>query len=292
MGTKLVVGCGYLGLRVARRWQALGHDVYTTTRSESRAAALAAEGLRPIVVDVTRGDLANHSPLRELPDIDTLLFAVGYDRGSGQSITEVYGPGLSNVLDSLTNVGRVIYISTTGVYGAGDGDWVDESTPCRPLREGGRASLDAEQRLAAHRLGNRGVVLRLAGIYGPGRIPRAAALKAGEPIDAPADGFLNLIHVDDATEIVLAAETRSQPPAMYVVSDGHPVERREYYAELARLVGAPPPVFVSPDPTSPAAQRAASDKRVRNEKLVRELSVTFRYPSYREGLAAIINSTC
>ena len=97
----------------------------------------------------------------------------------------------------LTPDPLLLYISSTGVYGDADGEWVDETTPCRPAREGGKACLAAEQVLAEHPLGKRSVVLRPAGIYGPDRIIRAEALRRGEPIDAPADGYLNLIHVDD-----------------------------------------------------------------------------------------------
>jgi nucleoside-diphosphate-sugar epimerase len=132
------------------------------------------------------------------------------------------------------------------------------------------------------------VILRLAGLYGPGRIPRSADLVAGRPIDAPARGWLNLIHVDDAAQIVLLAEQRALLPRTYVVSDGQPVVRTEYYAELARLLRAPPPTFVEPVASSPAAARAASDKRIVPRRMFAELRPTLQFPSYREGLAAIV----
>ena len=145
-----------------------------------------------------------------------------------------------------SDTGKFIYISSTGVYGQSGGEWVDEDSACEPLREGGRACLDAEQILLAHPLGQRAVILRLAGLYGPGRIPLADSIRRNQPIEAPAQGWLNLIHVDDAARVVLAAEERAPPPRTYVVSDGTPVERREYFAELARLLGAAPPRFVAP----------------------------------------------
>jgi nucleoside-diphosphate-sugar epimerase len=130
--------------------------------------------------------------------------------------------------------------------------------------------------------------LRLAGLYGPGRIPRSSDLVAGRPIDAPAHGWLNLIHVDDAARIVLLAEERASPPRTYVVSDGAPVPRAEYYAELARLLNAPPPRFVEPAADSPAALRAGSDKRINPRRMFAELKPTLLYPDYRAGLAAIV----
>jgi nucleoside-diphosphate-sugar epimerase len=166
---------------------------------------------------------------------------------------------------------------------------VNEESPCQPTREGGKASLAAEEVLHMHRVfAQRGIILRLAGIYGPERVPRAADLSAGRPIDAPAQGWLNLIHVDDAAQIVLRAESTAQTPCLLVVSDGHPVVRGDYYRELAKLLAAPAPQFRQPDPDSSAAQRAGSDKRVDNRRLCESLKPNFMFPSYREGLAAII----
>src|SRR5262249_47934069 len=161
---------------------------------------------------------------------------------------------------------------STGVYGKVTGREVDEDSPCQPTREGGKACQEAENVLQHSSLADRAIILRLAGLYGPGRIPRAADLLAGPPIDAPASGWVELIHVDDAARIVLLAEQRALPPRIYVVSDGQPVERRQYYTELARLLGARAPSFVEPPASSPAAVRAASDKRVNPRRLFAELS--------------------
>jgi nucleoside-diphosphate-sugar epimerase len=281
---KLIFGCGYLGHRVADRWLAAGETVYVVTRSAARAAEFRQQGLRPIVADVARG-----TGLAQLPVADTVLFAVGYDRTAGASIHAVYVDGLANVLAALPpETGRIIYISSTGVYGQTAGERVDETSECHPLREGGRACLAAEIILAAHALGARAITLRLAGLYGPGRIPSRKQLLAGEPLAAPADGYLNLIHVDDAASVVLAAERLAPLPRLYVVSDGHPVERRVYYQELARLLGASSPRFAPPAPDSPALARSASDKQIDNARMRGELAVRLAYPSYREGLAAIV----
>src|SRR5690606_16214094 len=108
----------------------------------------------------------------------------------------------------------------------------------------------------------RSAVLRLAGIYGPGRVPYLDKLRANEPIAAPSEGWLNLIHVDDAARIIVAVDRwlaereSSDGPHVFCVSDGSPVARGEYYAEAARLIGAPPPRFTTPPSDSPAAARA------------------------------------
>lgn len=281
---KLIFGCGYLGTRVAQLWLSAGETVYAVTRSPGRAKELAATGLSPLV-----GDVGGDAEVILPQDVTTVLFAVGFDRTSGRSIHEVYVGGLRRALAWLPNsIERIVYISSTGVYGQVTGELVDESSPCRPIRDGGKASLAAEQVLRQSRFAKRSIILRLAGIYGPGRIPRANDLLAGQPIDAPASGWLNLIHVDDAARIVLLAEEIAPLPSLYVVSDGEPVERREYYRELARLLQAPTTTFIDPPADSPAAQRAASDKRVNVKRLFAELAPTLLYPSYREGLAAII----
>lgn len=282
--TRLVFGCGYLGRRVARRWRARGDRVVAVTRSPERAAELAGEGIEPHVAD-----LLHPESLASLPHAETVLFAVGYDRSSGRPIQEVYVEGLRHAIAALPVLPeKLIYISSTGVYGQIDGERVDESSPCRPTRAGGEAALAAEALLAQGAIAERAIILRLAGIYGPGRIPRSEEIRTGRPIAAPHDGYLNLIHVDDAATIVEIAADRLDPPQTLVVSDGAPVVRSEYYAELARLLKAPPPTFTPADAASPAAQRAGSDKRVDPTRLYTTLPVKLRFPSYREGLEAIV----
>jgi nucleoside-diphosphate-sugar epimerase len=124
--------------------------------------------------------------------------------------------------------------------------------------------------------------LRLAGIYGPGRVPRREALLSGEPLVA-AEGRLNLIHADDAVRVILAAERLARPPRLYTVSDGQPPLRSEYYAEAARLLGAPPSRLVSP-PDSSATARGGTNKRIANRRMLAELRVELAFPTYREGL--------
>jgi nucleoside-diphosphate-sugar epimerase len=293
--SKLVFGCGYLGERVARRWREAGDEVVVVTRSRERADAFRQSGYGAIVADVTQA-----ATLVDLPAAETVLFAVGFDRSTGGTIGEVYAGGVRNVLSALSSdIGRFIYISTTGVYGDAGGGWVDEETPPDPRRDGGRASLAAEQALAASPFADRGIVLRLAGIYGPGRVPYLDQLRAWEPIPAVCAGHLNLIHVEDAAAVVVAAaaagdrgqsagDQLSRKRRVYCVCDGCPVERGEYYREVARLIGARPPAFVTPDLNSPRAARAEADRRVKNSRMLAELGVQLAFPDYRAGLAAIL----
>jgi nucleoside-diphosphate-sugar epimerase len=226
----------------------------------------------------------------DLPRIDTVLFAIGFDRSSNQSVEDVYVGGLRNVLQALpATIQRFIYVSSTGVYGQSRGEMVDEDSPCEPTRPAGHACLAAERWLADHVVfASRRIVLRLAGIYGPGRLPKLASLRAGAVLDAPATSFLNLIHVEDAVEVVLAADLQAPLPGLYIVSDGQPVLRGEFYGELARLLAAPTPRFIDqPLPLSPNP-RAPADKRLDNGRMLAQLHIRLKFPSYREGLAAIV----
>jgi nucleoside-diphosphate-sugar epimerase len=282
---RLVFGCGYVGQRVANAWLERGFDVVVVTRSPDRAKWLSAEGFRAIIADVMFSET-----LRDLPVAQSVLFSVGFDRGQTWSIDEVYVRGLRNVLDALpTSTGRVIYLSSTGVYGDSGGEWIDEHTVADPTREGGKACLAAEQTLFNHPLGTRGIVLRLAGIYGPGRVPRRDEVLAGTPIVGRGDGYLNLIHVRDVVRAVLAAEECTGHSRVFNVSDGHPVRRADYYAELARLYRAPTPQFAG----VAAAERArgGADKRVGNARMLHELAVKLQFPTFRDGLAAVVRES-
>ncbi len=288
--TKLIFGCGYLGSHVATLWRNAGHEVVIVTRRRERAEAFQKNGYTAIVADVTQKDT-----LVELPTAESVLFAVGFDRSAGGSIEAVYAGGVRNVLTALPcDLGQFIYISTTGVYGNANGGWVDEDTPPDPQRDGGRASLAAEAVLAASPFAARGIILRLGGIYGPGRVPYLDKLRAGEAIPAVSTGHLNLIHVEDAVAVVVAAAKKNaaaqlnRKRAVYCVSDGRPVVRGKYYREVARLVGALPPTFVTPDLNSPRAARAEADRRVKNTRMLTELGVQLAFPDYRAGLAAIL----
>ena len=281
---RLIAGCGYLGSRVARLWHDGGDEVHVLTRSALRARHFQQQGLVPWV-----GDVTSPATLPRLPSVDTLLWSVGFDRDVSQTIDDVSVAGLRSFLGVLpSGVGRLIYISSTGVYGQTDGSWVNEATECRPQRYGGHVFLEAERLLLQSNLSDRTVILRLAGIYGPARLPRLKELRAGQPISAAPENVLNLIHVDDAAQVVQHAAERALPlPRVFLVSDGQPVLRAVFYEEAARLFGTPPAVFRSIPDEESADRRTGGHKRVCSDRMRAELGITLRYPSYREGLAAI-----
>lgn len=282
---KLVIGCGYLGRRVAAAWLQDGHRVTALTRSEEHAEQFRAQSIEPVIGDVTDPD-----SLSALPDVETALYAVGYDRGSDASMQEVYVNGLDNVLAVLApRVRRLIYISSSSVYGQTGGEWVDELSRCKPARPNGQACLDAERVVWRHfpsenQSSMHGAnVLRLAGIYGPGRLfSRMQSLQSGEPLSGNPDAYLNLIHVDDAVQTVVACEERGKTGTTYLVCDDRPLTRREYYETLASYVDAPVPTFDQTTQNNSPVQ--GLNKRCRNRKLREELGVELIYPSIETGL--------
>jgi len=301
---KLIIGCGYVGLEAARQWLAAGNEVAALTRSEEHARQFKELGIQPIKGEITRPET-----LTQLPESETVLYAVGFDRSASKSRREVYVEGLDHVLSEIkSRTQKVIYLSSTSVYGQSAGEWVDEDSACEPTRENGQICLEAEQLFQKYTLlpdqsaENRAsaVILRLAGIYGPGRLlARMEQIKAGEPLLGRPDAWLNLVHLTDIVNTILKCDTEIQLSSHYLVSDSCPITRQEYYQTLAELLEAPPPRFATADAgestqksTRPnSTERAAGvNKRCSNKRLRDELGVKPVYPSIREGLPQAIKN--
>jgi nucleoside-diphosphate-sugar epimerase len=273
MATKLIVGCGYLGSRIAALWREQGHRVFATTRRPERSEELTRLGIEAVLCDVL-----DPGTLIHLPIIDSVVHSVGLDRAAGVSMRRVYVDGLSNVLDALPTQPRFVHISSTSVYGQASGEEVDEDAATAPTEESGAVVLEAERLLRQRRPD--AVILRFAGIYGPGRLlRRAAALRAGEAIATNPEGWLNLVHVEDGARIAVEAEESAAPGTVFNVSDGRPVWRRDFYTRLAELLGAPAPRFT--------AWQERINRRIVSKHL-RSLGVELRFPSYLEGLLASV----
>ena len=269
----LIVGCGYLGARVGAAWLAAGRPVHALTRS--RGDGLRAQGFVPIT-----GDVLDPASLTGLPAASTILYAVGLDRSAGRSMRDVYVQGLRNVLAALPAGGRFLYVSSTSVYGQTEGELVDGDSAAEPREENGRIVLETERTLRESRPD--ATILRFAGIYGPNRGIRKQSLLKGEPYVGDADKWLNLIHVDDGVRAVLAAErTDASVGRTFAIADDTPVSRRDFYAEFARLLGAPEARF------EPAAEPSReANRRISNAAAKAALGFEPAFPSYREGLRA------
>lgn len=278
---RLVIGCGYVGKRVARAWQAQGGRVYATTRRRERAEEFQAAGLVPILCDVLDPD-----SLVNLPRVHTVLYAVGMDRAAGRSLREVYVEGLRQVLAHLPLPERFLYISSTSPYGQTAGEEVDESAPTEPVDQSGHVVLAAERLLREKLPG--AIILRFSGIYGPDRLLRRRLLEAGQPLVGDPEKWVNLIHIEDGVAAILAAEERGRPGETYNISDDTPCRRGDFYAALAAKLGAPEPRWIPPEAEGTVPGPELVNRRIINRKAKAALGWTPRYPSFREGLASLL----
>jgi nucleoside-diphosphate-sugar epimerase len=288
---KLIIGCGYLGERVAQKWLDDGCEIYALTRSKERAASLAGSGLNPVV-----GDVLDCDSLKALPHVETILYAVGFDRASGRSKRMVYVDGLRNVLRAVRGkCQRLVYVSSISVYGQNSGELVDESSAVSPYEENGCICRDAEavvwdqfRSAKPDTEAGEAIVLRLAGIYGPGRLlARADQLRRGDLLSGNPDAWLNLIHVEDAVQAALAAEERGQSGETYLVCDDRPLRRREYFTALAEKLGVAPPSLETLAVDAPELHKFG--KRCVNRRMREELRVELQFPTISEGLSHLFS---
>ena len=289
---RLIFGYGYLGSRVGKRWLEAGDKVYALTRLPDRANELSRLGIEPIV-----GDITDPLTLNNLPLVDTILFAVGMDRSRYSVIRDVYVKGLQNVLEKLPHsqsaTGSVlsttthfIYVSSTGVYGDFGGDWIDELSPTDPKRDGGKACLEAEAILRSQPSTLPTTILRFAGIYGPNRVPTRSTIAAKDWQKLTGEGFLNLIQVDDGAAIVDEISNQSSDASRgetFIVSDGAPARRRDYYDFVASHLGIGAIPWCQTDSTN-SNSRSSANKRVSNKKLINLLEFEFQHPNFKSGL--------
>ena len=290
MSSILIVGCGFVGNELVRQHfkanlsSAISEPLYVLTRTASRASELRAEGALPIV-----GHWQDLSSLGTLPQVDTMLVSVSHREDSGFGV-ESHVEGLKNLVQRIPTLRKLIYLSTTGVYGDAQ-DEVDELTHTQATRLGPQIAVAAEQWLTSRFQAPQLAIIRLAGIYGPGRIPLAEKLRSGEVLQVPQEGWLNLIHVADIATMLLQVAQRDLAHALYVFSDGRPVPRMEFYRVLSKLCGVDEPKFAEPDPSASRSQRAGK-KRVNSQRLITELNLQLKFPNYIVGLADCILEDC
>jgi nucleoside-diphosphate-sugar epimerase len=270
----LLAGCGDVGLRVAQRLGALGHEVFALRR---RPPAACGDGIHWLA-----GDLASPATMHGLPaGITRLVYLPAPDARDRAAYEAVFLGGLRGMLDALdrTALQRVLFVSSSAVYGDHAGGWVDEDTPARPPGFNGSVLLEAERWLAEQPV--RSTVLRLAGLYGPGRLQLIDRLRAGraavprEPVH-----WANRIHVDDAAAAIAHLLLLPAAGPLYLGVDDTPLPLDALYDYLARLVGAPSP------PEGPAPAGVGS-KRVSNARL-RASGFVPRWPDARSGYAALL----
>jgi len=289
MSTLLCFGLGYS----AEHYVGLYGDGYDriigTVRGTERAVVLnerLAGRLKALVFD---GGTAAPELMRAVGEADAALISIPQDE-QGDPVLRAFGADFAGA----SRLRAIVYLSTVGVYGDCGGDWVDEQTPANPASPRSRARRDAEkawQELGA-RCGIAVAVLRLAGIYGPGRNALTQVARGdARRIVKPGQVF-NRIHVADIAQAIDAAFAR-KADGIFNIADDEPTPPGDPLALAAQLLGrAPPPEIPFADAAPSMSPLALSFwqecRRVKNDKLKRDLGVTLDYPSYREGLRALL----
>jgi nucleoside-diphosphate-sugar epimerase len=295
MNPVFIVGCGDIGQRIARlyqqRYAPAEFTVYGLARSEASEQRLRAAAITPVV-----GDLARPASLRDMPTALATVFYLAPPPAEGDT-----DPLLRHFLAAIDGQAlpeKMVLLSTTAVYGDCHGDWITEQQPPNPQTARGRRRRDAEQAALqwSRDSGVPLVILRVGGIYGPGRLP-LARLQQGLPILREAESpFTNRIHQDDLAQICVAAAERGKAGEVYNVADGEPSTMAHYFKAVAAACALPAP----PEVTLAEAQQVMSagmlsylkeSRRLDTRKLRDELGVQLQYPSLAAGLQPLVSSS-
>ena len=280
-----IVGCGYVGREIAKRMQNADYSVLAATRRAESARQLAEQGIQSLAFD-----WHGEAELRAIGKVENLIIAVSHAAIEGILPHDTHVRGLENFFRQLRpSPSRVIYLSTTGVMADSKrSEWVNEESAVEPQRAGSVAAWEAEKWLLNERREGELVILRLAGVYGPNRVPNLDSIRKQQPLSVEPDSYLNLIHVEDIAGIVQQACIKRHERTRYMVSDGHPVLRKQYYEWICSRANLPSPIFSE---TRSGPGRGTGNKRVSNRQLVEDFDCEFRYPSYREGLLPLLETT-
>lgn len=285
-----ILGCGYVGLELARQLRP-EHEVVGVRRSAEGIAAIEATG-----ADAVRADVTDPAALAAVPSVDALVFAASSGGRGADAAERVYVDGLRTAIEAFgerdSSPDRLVYTSSTGVYGDHDGGWVDEETSLSPTTAKTRVLAEAERiaREVAPKHGIDGGVARFAGLYGSDRYRLDRYLEG--PVT---EGYLNMIHRDDAAGVVRFMLESADEELLLAVDD-EPVDKWTFADWLADECGIERPPKrtkaerLDDDGLSEAARRRIlTSKRCSNERL-RALGYEFRYPTYREGYRAAVGS--
>lgn len=272
-----VAGIGYTARRLIATQGSAFSQISGTVRGAEKRAQLGADD-----IDLFDGKTVSSGTLAKAAGADIVLISVP-PSSSGDAVLDHFGAAITNGIAR-----RVIYLSTIGVYGDHRGDWIDEDTAPQPELDRTASRLNVERRWR-ELLGDRLAVLRLAGIYGPGR-NALLELRRGRArrIVKPGQVF-NRIHADDIAQAIMGAIARARGGS-WNICDNEPAPPQDVIAYAAQLMGiAPPPEqpFETAELSEMARSFYASNRRVRNSRMKQELGVTLTYPTYCIGLDAL-----
>ena len=272
----LVVGAGYLGSAIARNFQEKKQRVFAVSRSTFKAAELEAEGILPIVAD-----LSQPKTLEKIPPAHFIVISVAPDESTEEQYRQVYLEGIRNFLQSRAKQPRpylVVLISSTSVWKDSGGEWVNENAPADSETGKGKILRASEELVLGS--GYPAVIFRLSGIYGPGRNRLSAFRSSQWPGNEP-DAYMNMIHVDDAAHAVQTLFKEAKEGSLYIGTDDEPVLRSEFCGWLSKKMGRVP--------VSIPKNQMPGGKRLKNIRL-KELGYQFRYPTFREAYEKMMES--
>ncbi|WP_018860607.1 MULTISPECIES: SDR family oxidoreductase [unclassified Thioalkalivibrio] len=276
MANILIMGCGDLGCGVGERLAAAGHSVWGLRRQPERIP----EPIRPLAGDFACADALPPLP----PALDTVYFIATPGEFTEEAYRRAYVDGLRNTLAALEQghqrPRRIVFVSSTSVFGADDGRWVDETSPAEPTRFSGRCLLEAEQLLADSAFA--GVVVRFGGIYGPGREYHLRKVREGVRGQHEAPVWTNRIHREDCVGLLTHLFHLDTPEPLYLGVDDAPALRHELLGWLAQKLAIDPPG------TPPMPAGDVRGKRCRNDRL-HASGYRLRYPDYRTGYRALLD---
>lgn len=280
MSRILIAGCGYVGSALARELVADSHTVFGLRRHPASVPP----GVEPIAAD-----LAVRRSLGELPpELEAVVYAASPGGRDEALYRTTFVNGLRNLLEALDaqqqRPRRVVFVSSTGVYGQTRGEWVDECSATEPADDTGRLLLEGESVLRGGPFP--GVVLRLGGIYGPRRTRLVDQVRQGHAVIARGGArYTNRIHRDDCVGAIHHLLRLEDPADVYLGVDHAPEDEAVVLRWLAGALGAPAPRVAGRGEEPPRGRRG--NKRCRNDRLVAS-GYTFRYPTYREGYTALL----
>lgn len=281
----VILGMGYSAAEFARQGGGLFDAITATTRSPEKAQALRDQGIDAMPLD---GDASGGRLSAAIEAADALLVSVPAEDGGDPAL-----PIVSGAIRRARALGWIGYLSTVGVYGDHAGAWVDETSELRATSRRGLNRIAAERAWLelGEASGTPTQIFRLAGIYGPGRNQlQAAAAGTARRIVKPGQMF-SRIHVEDIAGACLASLKQPEPGAAYNLADDEPAPPQDVVAFAANLLGLPIPPEEPFDTAelSPMARSFYLDsRRVSNRRLRDELGYALRYPTYREGLGALL----
>lgn len=286
MSDYTIIGCGDIGKRVAYELIAQGHRVQASVRNDERASELEELGIAPVVADF---DCREDLPALAVHNQRVFYFMP--PQGGGTIDARMMNFCRQLRPDNCPQ--RLVYISTSGVYGDCGDSLVTEETPVNPQTSRAKRRVSAEGQLQelAGSLGFSLVILRVTGIYGPGRLPLRQLHQGHQVVRLEEAQRTNRIHSLDLVRICLAAMERSEAGDIFNVCDGQASSMSEYFIEVARLYGLPEPEQLSWEEAqqviNPLTLSFLKESRcMTNQHLLDKLNIELAYPTLKQGLAA------